>query len=91
MGTKNSPGKFDCYGNAMPDEPMFILLARDPRFYRYVSQWANDREEAIRCGERPESDMAMVHEARQCAALGETWRKENNGSWRHPATQGDGE
>lgn len=29
MGTKNNPGEFDCYANAAPDEPMFILLGRD--------------------------------------------------------------
>lgn len=29
MGTKNNPGAFDCYANAEPDEPMFVLLARD--------------------------------------------------------------
>ena len=26
MGTKNNPGKFDCYANAKPDEPLFVLL-----------------------------------------------------------------
>ena len=31
MGTKNNPGQFDCYRNAEPDEPMFVLLARDER------------------------------------------------------------
>ena len=29
MGTKNNPGKFDCYEHAKPDEPMFVLLGRD--------------------------------------------------------------
>jgi hypothetical protein len=29
MGTKNNPGSYDCYKNAAPDEPMFILLGRD--------------------------------------------------------------
>jgi hypothetical protein len=28
MGTKNVPGKFDCYANALPDEPTFVLLGR---------------------------------------------------------------
>ena len=28
MGTKNNPGRFDCYGNAEPDEPIFVLLGR---------------------------------------------------------------
>lgn len=26
MGSKNNPGKYDCYEAADPDEPMFILL-----------------------------------------------------------------
>jgi hypothetical protein len=30
MGTKNNPGNFDCYLNAASDEPMFIVLGRDP-------------------------------------------------------------
>jgi hypothetical protein len=29
MATKRNPGKWDCYANAHPDEPMFILLGRD--------------------------------------------------------------
>ena len=28
MGKEN-PGRFDCYANALPDEPMFVLLARE--------------------------------------------------------------
>lgn len=90
MGTKNSPAKFDCYGNALPDEPMFILLARDPDFHRLVCEWANRRDADIRCGLRPESDRAMVLEARQCAADGQHWRKENNGAWR-PSLQPQGD
>lgn len=23
MGSKTNPGQFDCYANALPDEPMF--------------------------------------------------------------------
>lgn len=39
MGTKNNPGKFDCYDAALPDEPMFVLLARDP----VVREWVRRR------------------------------------------------
>lgn len=85
MGTKNQPGKFDCYANALPEEPLFILLARDPDFHRLVTEWARRREADVRCGLRPPSDMDLVTEARQCAALGETWRRMHNGSWRTPA------
>lgn len=41
MGTKLNPGKFDCYTNALPDEPMFVLLARDEQAPERVRDWAN--------------------------------------------------
>jgi len=85
MGTKDNPGDFDCYGNALPDEPMFILLARDPDFYRLVMEWVNRRSADIRCGARPETDWQMVYEAQQCALDGEHWRRINNGKWRNPS------
>jgi hypothetical protein len=82
MGTKNNPGQFDCYANALPDEPMFVLLARDPTFHRLVSKWASYREEDIIVGERPWGDFSMVREARETATTGGEWRRENNGIWR---------
>ena len=85
MGSKNEPGRFDCYVNALPSEPMFILLARDPDFHRLVNEWADRRSGDIRCGLRPESDWPMVYEARDCATAGEKWRKNNEGVWRKPA------
>ena len=39
MGTKNNPGKFDCYENAEPDEPRFALLGRDPLAGLLVDLW----------------------------------------------------
>lgn len=82
MGTKNNPGQFDCYANALPDEPIFTLLARDPEFLNLVIQWADKRMRDIYCGDRPESDLKMVFEAKQCALNGQKWRKDNNGIWR---------
>lgn len=67
MATKNNPGKFDCYENAEPDEPMFILLARDIQAAGLVEQWASLREIQ---GELPEK----VAEARQCAIDMRAWR-----------------
>ncbi len=67
MGTKNNPGEFDCYANAAPDEPMFILLGRDPHAHAAVRKWADDRVSMIDAGYKPDSDMAMVREARECA------------------------
>jgi hypothetical protein len=84
MGTKNQPGKYDCYANALPDEPIFILLARDPDFYRLVNEWADKRDRDIQCGERPASDGPLVAEARLCAAQGAHWRRVNLGAWRAP-------
>jgi hypothetical protein len=67
MGTKNNPGTFDCYANAEPDEPMFVLLARDPAAPYLVRRWA---------GLRP-SDRAKVIEAMECADSMDAWRKEH--------------
>lgn len=61
MATKNNPGNYDCYENALPDEPMFILLARDRNAPSLVDAWAAARELA---GEIPEK----VAEARTCSA-----------------------
>jgi hypothetical protein len=83
MGTKNNPGSFDCYSKALPDEPVFVLLARDPGFERLVMEWARDREFAVACGERPDTDLAMVEEAYKCARAGAEWRHKNNGAWRN--------
>jgi len=43
MGTKNNPGQFDCYAKALPDEPMFVLLGRDPLAGFLTSIWAKMR------------------------------------------------
>jgi hypothetical protein len=66
MGTKNAPGDFDCYANAEPDEPMFILLGRDPMAPYIVELWAQYRETN---GEDP----AKVQEARNCANQMRAW------------------
>jgi hypothetical protein len=44
MGTKNAPGKFDCYANAEPDEPMFVLLGRDAAASVTVRFWVAVRK-----------------------------------------------
>lgn len=77
MGSKITPGAYDCYANAEPDEPMFIVLARDAAAPIVVEMWAAERECLIERGEKPKSDMAMVIEARQCASAMREWRKTN--------------
>lgn len=82
MGTKNNPGKFDCTAAALPDEPMFTLLARDPSAPDLVDEWAVRRLADIMSGERPEEDMPKVREAHRCAANMRSWRNQNEGKWR---------
>ena len=67
MGTKLKPGAFDCYANAAPDEPMFVLLARDRHAPTLVREWARKREVE---GE----DAAKIAEARSCADAMEAWK-----------------
>lgn len=69
MGTKNDPGVFDCYANAEPDEPMFVLLARDPAAPATVRDWVQRRVG----NDSPEK----IAEALACADAMEVWRKEH--------------
>ena len=39
MGTKNNPGKFDCYAKADPDEPIFVLRGNDPTAAQTIQLW----------------------------------------------------
>jgi len=73
MGTKNNPGKFGCYEDAAPDEPIFVLRAKDAMAPHVVRSWAGARQSQIEAGMRPTSDMEKVVEARQCAAQMELW------------------
>ena len=66
MGTKNNPGAFDCYHVAGDNEPMFILLARDPLAPQLVMDWALRRE-------RTRGPSSKVDEARACAHAMEAW------------------
>lgn len=66
MGTKRNPGAFDCYDNAKPDEPMFILLGRDRHAPQLVRLWADLRKAE---GE----DAAKVQEALICANMMASW------------------
>lgn len=66
MGTKNNPASCDCYAKAEPDEPMFILLARDKHAPTLVWLWATLRE-------LDQEKPAVVEEARECAAAMIEW------------------
>lgn len=76
MGTKNDPGDFDCYANAEDDEPMFVLLARDPDAPFLVRTWATLRaDRKMNSPEGYEGMDAKEEEARACATAMEAWRK----------------
>lgn len=68
MGTKNNPGQFDCYAKADADEPMFILLGRDPVAGAAVRFWADTREAL-------DPSDPKVAEARQCADQMDEWAR----------------
>lgn len=70
MGTKNNPGAFDCYANANPDEPMFVLLARDKHAPTLVWLWALLRE-------LEQEDASKVAEARDCVEDMLQWQVAN--------------
>jgi hypothetical protein len=66
MATKNNPGQYDCYQNAAPDEPMFVLLGRDRHAPVLVRLWALLRDAE---GEVP----AKVQEAMTCFVAMTAW------------------
>lgn len=68
MGTKRRPGRFDGYGKAEEDEPMFVLLGRDRHAPLLVRIWALLRR-------REGEDEAVIAEALACAAAMDAWRE----------------
>jgi hypothetical protein len=68
MATKNNPGKFDCFAAADPDEPMFILLGRDPIAPFLVGWWVG-----LKSMHDPSADPAKLQEAMQVAKSMEEW------------------
>lgn len=82
MGTKNNPGEFDCYANAEPDEPMFVLLGRDSLAPELVARWAREHhKESVIAAYKAGKDGAEVgmsdkeEEALNCADAMVAWRK----------------
>lgn len=72
MGTKNNPGPFDCYAKAGPDEPIFVLRAKDPLAPALVRLWAHVRR--VYDSAKGEHDASKYSEAMSCALQMETWR-----------------
>ena len=71
MGTKDTPGKYDCYAKAEPGEPMFVLLGRDPSAALLVRLWALIRHrQNEQCGN---GDLEQIDEALRCAQDMQHW------------------
>lgn len=70
MGTKANPGKFDCYGKAAADEPLFTLRAKDPVAPQLVLVWR-----ALRAGEFAQADFHLEMAKRRWAAVVEAGQR----------------
>lgn len=57
MGSKNNPGKFDCYAKAEPDEPLFVLMGRDPMGGHLASIWSKLRQGDAEAAQRVFNDL----------------------------------
>lgn len=68
MGTKNNPGKWDCYAAADPDEPMFILLGRDPLAALLVGWWVG-----LKSNHDPNASEEKLKEAMETAQAMDAW------------------
>lgn len=69
MGTKNNPGKYDCYEKAGPDEPLFVLRAADPDAPYSVRMWAT-RHNIFHPDESEKTTEAL-----RCADAMEAWKR----------------
>lgn len=75
MSTKNNPGAWRCYEAALPDEPIFTILARDPAGPATLRFWAGQRIFAGKLGNPEDED--RIDNARQEADEMEAWREAN--------------
>lgn len=71
MGTKNEPGRFDCFDKAEADEPLFVLRAKDPVAAATVRVWILLRRVA-RLNKLGEAE--RLEEAENCAHAMDLWR-----------------
>lgn len=76
MSTKENPGTYNAYAKAEPDEPMFVLLARDREAPAVIRIWATLWLQELKLGIRPESDRAQVEEALRCMSEMEIWHRQ---------------
>lgn len=65
-----------CFYRALDDEPIFVLLARDPCAAEAVRWWVTLRQALIGKGEKPLEDHAMLGEALTTAQAMVGWRSD---------------
>lgn len=83
MSSKMNPGPFDCIGAALPDEPYFVLLARDTTAPGLIRAWADKRRsDLLALDLYDDEDMARCRDAEMIAHDMMGWRKQNQGVWR---------
>jgi hypothetical protein len=75
MGSKSNPSKYDCYSRAEPDEPVFVLLGRDPAASLVVKFWVELRK---LCGE---TEREVLDEAFDCAVDMAQWCEQKLGKY----------
>ena len=95
MSTKDNPSRFDCYARALPDEPTFTLLGRDPLAAGLVHLWTSLRRHDwsgaitnlshlafVAMGFRVERE-EKIKEALDCARSMTNWMtsNENESGW----------
>ena len=68
MGTKQNPGQFDCLDKIAPDEPFFVLRAKDPLASHLVREWVERASSTLL--HEPEK----LQEALDCADSMDEWR-----------------
>ena len=66
MGTKNEPGKYDCYAKLEPDEPYFLLRGKDPVAWLLVDLWCSLRK-AMAGDDFSPAYVEKLNEAKSCA------------------------
>jgi hypothetical protein len=75
MSTKNNPGAFRCYDAALPDEPIFTILGRDPAAPATLRFWADMRKQMGKVDTA--DDLDRIADARRDAGEMESWREAN--------------
>lgn len=79
MGTKLNPGGYDCYRKLHPDEPFFVLRAKDQTAPGVVREWVRRRREeaAVTGGTITPQYEQKLREAEACADDMDAWFKAN--------------